>query len=168
MSKEIEKALEKAISSLGHEKVLDILLKATQKKHKTQTLTIIANKGVHQISEKFLRGDIFVASEGSLDFSSPEAIHQEFELILKKTAKKLKSNDWKKVFIIPFGPAPLSMQIKLLVYRVCGIESIEIMHIPGKERIDLSVDIRKIIIESDQPPRFIPNKNPDYFHKKLT
>jgi hypothetical protein len=41
------------------------------------------------------------------------------------------------------------MQIKLLVYRVCAIESIDVMNIPGGERVSVTFDLRDVILKSD-------------------
>ena len=41
------------------------------------------------------------------------------------------------------------MLLKLLVYRVCAIDSIDVVNIPGKGRADVSFDIRQIILDSE-------------------
>jgi len=108
------------------------------------------NIGVHHLPDEYRRGDIFVASEGTIDFSSSDSIRNEFNNILMGVAKKLKSRAWKVVYILPFGPAVLSMQLKLLVYRVCGLESIDIMNVPGADRVEISLNLRQLIIDSDK------------------
>lgn len=81
-------------------------------------LTIVVNSGVHRLAEEHLREEVFVASEGSLDLSSPEAIHTEFRQILLRIARKLKSHAWNRVYIIPFGGEstdgePTSLRLRL-------------------------------------------------------
>jgi hypothetical protein len=147
---DIMAALEAAISLGGKARVLQILSSiAKVKPVESNTLTIVVNEGVHHLADEHRRGEVFAASRGSFDLSSAESVHEEFRRVLIDTARKLKSQAWKRVYIVPFGPAPLSMQIKLLVYRICGLESIEVMHIPGDSRLDVSIDLRKLIVESD-------------------
>lgn len=145
-------AIHEAIRHSGREAVYRNLLRlAGIQNNPDDTLTIVSNLGVHPLPNEYLRGTVFIASEGSLDFSSMEMIHREFTVILKKTARMLKSREWHTVYIVPFGPAPLSMQIKLLVYRVCGIETIEVMHHPYLPRVDISINLRDLIVQADQP-----------------
>ena len=149
---DFERAINEAIEHSGRGTVYRNLLRlAGIQDNPDDTLTIVANLGVHPLPNEYLRGTIFVASQGSLDFSSPEMIHREFTSVLKDTARMLKSREWHTVYIVPFGPAPLSMQIKLLVYRVCGIETIEVMHHPTLPRVDISINLRELIVQADYP-----------------
>jgi hypothetical protein len=147
---DIVAALEVALSTSGKPKVLQVLSAiAETDAAESNTLTIVVNEGVHHLPDEYKRGEVFVASRGSFDLSSAESVHKEFRRVVSATARKLKSRAWKRVYVVPFGPAPLSMQIKLLVYRVCGLESIEVMNKPGQPRIDVSIDLRELIVESD-------------------
>ena len=110
-------------------------------------LTIISNMGVHHIPENILVGEVFVASEGNLDFSTPKSIRKEIDRILGRISTKLKSKKWKHVYIVPFGPCIISMQIKLLVYRVTRIESVDLFYVGG-EYVELAIDQREIIVGS--------------------
>lgn len=146
----IDRFLNLAIKNSGMDKVMCALEElAGTGDQNINTLTIIANAGVHNLPEKYKRGDVFIASIGNLDLSSRESIHNEFTTILTELARKLKSKQWGRVFIVPFGPTVLSMNIKLLVYRVCGFESIDVMNISGEDRVDVSIELRKLIINSD-------------------
>src|SRR5437868_1942619 len=104
-SKDLDIALNAALKAVGQEAVLHCLLKLSGGQRPEQdTLTIVTNVGVHNLPEEYVHGELFIASSGSLDFSSPESIHGEFRRILIRTAQKLKSKSWRKVYIIPFGP----------------------------------------------------------------
>jgi hypothetical protein len=107
-------------------------------------LTIIANQGIHVLGGKYLRGEVFAASTGSLNFTNTRSITAEYQRILSRTARKLKERPWRKVYIVPFGPTTLSMQIKLLVYRICGVESIDVAHLGGNMRADVALNLRQI------------------------
>jgi hypothetical protein len=146
---ELDAALQLALSTAGKQRVLQVLSQLVEQDNKESTLTIIANEGVHHLAEEFKRGECFVASYGSLDLSCTESIHRAFRQVLLRTARKLKSQTWHRVYIVPFGPTPLSMQLKLLVYRVCGLESIEVMHVSGEPRADVSINLRELIVDSN-------------------
>jgi hypothetical protein len=151
MDNELEALVAAAVKSAGLTKVRNTLSDLAKAGDSNEVaLTIIVNSGVHHLADEYLRGDVFVCSEGSLDLSTPDTVHSEFRRVLMRAARKLKSRAWTRVYIVPFGPATLSMQLKLLVYRICGIESTDLMNIPGKPRIDLTIDLRELIIESDR------------------
>ena len=122
--------LECLIKRIGEEKACDILREHLEQEGRgdKDVLTIVVNKGVHHLPEKNLRGTVFYASEGNLDFSSARSVEKEFDGILEDVTRILKKRNWKQVFVLPFGPCALSMQIKLLIYRITRIESVEIFH----------------------------------------
>ena len=143
--------LQDLIEQVGEEKARAILEKYLEQEHHEDEdiLTIVVNKGVHHLPEEKLRGSVFYASEGNLDFSSIDSVQEEFEKILEDLTRILKSRSWKKVFILPFGPSVLSMQIKLLVYRITRIESIELFYLGESEYIDLEIKQRNIIVGTE-------------------
>lgn len=143
-SRKLEILLTKALKQAGEEKVAARLKELAVASE--DVLTIIANAGVHHLPERFRRGEVFTASEGSLDFSTAETVKAEFEGILRRVSTKLLERAWKSVYIIPFGPTCLSMQLKLLVYRVTGIESIDVMQIANGDRVDVDLELRELIV----------------------
>ena len=139
------------IEKIGHDRAIDILSRFAQEDAEADAhvLTIVSNKGVHHLPEDILRGEVFYASEGNLDFSSLDTVSVEFREILGGLAEKLKSKKWKRIHIIPFGPCALSMQIKLLVYRITRIESVDIFYLGEGEYVDLEINQRNVIVGSD-------------------
>ena len=139
------------IEQLGEDKACDILKRHLdqEKRENENVLTIVVNKGVHHLLKENLRGTVFYASEGNLDFSSAGSVQEEFERILEDVTRILKDRNWKQVFVLPFGPCALSMQIKLLVYRITRIESIEIFHLGEGEYMDLEIRQRHIIVGTE-------------------
>ena len=139
------------IKRLGEEEAFCILREHVERKTlgKEDVLTIVVNKGVHHLPKKYLRGSVFYASEGNLDFSSPRSVEVEFERVLVDVTRILKERSWKQVFVLPFGPCALSMQIKLLVYRITRIESVEIFHLGQGEYMDLEIKQRHIIVDTE-------------------
>lgn len=141
--------LDKLVAELGYTTALRVLSRhAKRVQSDDNVLTIVVNQGVHNIPDDVVRGELFYASEGNLDFSSREAVHSEFRSVLSNVARKLKSKAWKEIYILPFGPSTLSMQIKLLVYRVTRIESTDLFFMGGSEYFGLEINQREIIVDS--------------------
>jgi hypothetical protein len=141
---------ESALADLGEDRLKKELanLVSDESTSSEDTLTIVVNYGVHHIPNKLLRGEVFKASEGSLDFSSKKSIIDEFERVLKNVASKLKESEWKKIYLIPYGPANLSVLIKLLVYRVTHIETVDTFYLEG-EYHEIDIQLRKLILEAE-------------------
>jgi hypothetical protein len=109
-------------------------------------LTVIANAGVPHMPECLVRGAMYVLSEGSLDFASKESATAEFEKCLTGLVKVLKTQSWKRIYLIPYGPTLLSALAKLVIYRVTGLETIDVMHVKGAY-FDMHVDVRQLIVD---------------------
>lgn len=140
MKYESLKAIEKFIRKYGEDKLVDLVTHHDEE----NVLTIIANAGVHPYHALHKRGEIFVASEGSLDFSSKESAVAEIEEVLVQVAKKLKEKRWSRVYLVPFGPAPLSLQIKSIVHKVLDIETIDVLHLGNGAHVDICLNPRSI------------------------
>tara|TARA_R110002049_G_scaffold49267_2_gene141146 strand:+ start:3755 stop:4198 length:444 start_codon:yes stop_codon:yes gene_type:complete len=147
MRPETDKLVEKFIELHGESALINRL---TPEMNDGSVLTIISNAGVHPYHDLHKRGEVFIASEGNIDFSSEEAAIREIEKILILVSKKLKEKRWKRVYLVPFGPAPLSLQIKSLVQKILDIETIDVLHIGNGQHIDLKLDPRKIAIKSSE------------------
>jgi hypothetical protein len=125
MKNEILKLVEDFIRNHGESNLINVLSPGGG----DNVLTIVSNAGVHPYHALHKRGEVYVASEGSLDFSSKESAVAEIESVLLRVAKKLKEKRWNRVYLVPFGPAPLSLQIKSLVNKILDIETIDVLHI---------------------------------------
>lgn len=141
-------AVDSALSKLGERRLIEELAKITgdSSQREPDTLTIIANKGVHHLPQQFMRGEVYFVSEGSLDFSSSESVEREMVLALSRLASKLKSKAWQKIYLVPFGPTNLSMLIKLLVYRVTHIETVDLFHAGSGSYFELNIPLRDVVI----------------------
>ena len=142
--------LDKLVADVGYTTAVRVLSRhARRAQSEDNVLTIVVNQGVHNVPEDLICGELFHASVGNLDFSSRESVHSEFRSVLSNVARKLKSKAWKEVYILPFGPSTLSMQIKLLVYRVTRIESTDLFYMGGSEYFGLVINQREIIVDSE-------------------
>lgn len=139
--------LEDLIKKIGNEKSCDILADHLEQQS-DDVLTIVANKGIHHLPSECLHGEVFYASEGNLDFSSIEIVKAQYEKILGDISIKLIKRPWKHVYLVPFGPSTLCMQIKLLVFRVTRIETTDLFYDGKGNYSDLSIEQRKLIIAS--------------------
>ncbi|BAY94370.1 MULTISPECIES: hypothetical protein [unclassified Tolypothrix] len=148
MDEQIEKLVKDCLQKLGNENFKKEIVNLINKNEEQDVLTIIVNEGVHPNSPDHNHGEVYVASRGNIDFSSKEIVEKEFNQILIGVAKKLKSKPWKKVYLVPFGPAVLSMQIKLLVYRILYIETIDFLYAGHGIYYDLNINLRIIAADS--------------------
>ncbi len=153
MNTEMKELLEECLNKLGYDKLKDELNRVLSLHNGEEVLTIIVNEGVHPHASVHDRGEVYIASRGNLDFSSKETSEEEFKKVLTGVASKLKSKIWKKIYLVPFGPSVLAMQIKLLVYRISHIETIDVLHAGNGVYYDLEINQRDIAISSDIAPR---------------
>ena len=140
----LDSALRSAVKSVGQRHVRQLLEEVAETGQGGDILTIIVNEGIHTLGAKHWRGEVFAASRGSLDFSNARSVTSEYRKVLGRTARKLKERSWRRIYIVPFGPTTLAMQIKLLVYRITGIESIDVAHIGENRRVDIEIDLRQV------------------------
>lgn len=139
---------EKALKARGTEQVVSALESLLQEKlPEGQVLTIVANAGVHAIPNAYLRGDIYEASRGDWDASTEEELLLELKGILSRLVSKLRSRNWKRVYLIPTGHPILSLQIKVLVYRILRINTIDLYYKAGSY-FEVDIDQRAIAIET--------------------
>jgi hypothetical protein len=141
--------LQELVARLGEKRALQILIEA-EGHSRAETLTIIANEGVHHLPDTMRRGHIYVASHGNLDFSTISTVQAEYSRILTDLAHLLKQRTWKRIYVVPFGPSTLSMQIKLLVYRITRIETTDLFYDGKGNYFDLFIAQRDLIVEAEQ------------------
>lgn len=113
-------------------------------------LTIIANAGVHEIPDTYLRGEIYEASYGDWDASTEEALLNQLKTILSRLANKLRSRRWSCVYLIPTGHPVLSLQIKAMVYRLLRFNTIDLYHKAGTY-FEVNLDQRAIALDTKDP-----------------
>ena len=110
------------------------------------TLTIIGNAGLHTIPKQYLHGDIYEVSAGNLNLATKESTLNEYRRVLIPLAEKLQEKSWKKVYLIPTGHTTLVLQIKLLVYHILRISTIDLFYSKGSY-FELEIDYRHMLEE---------------------
>lgn len=115
-------------------------------KPERKELTILSNAGMHPIPYDYVRGTLFVASEGNLDFSDINSVNKELDSIVEKIREVIFSDKWTDVYLIPFGHSSISLTIKMVVFRLLRIETVDIFYF-GSGRYDyLDRDSRSSIL----------------------
>ena len=110
--------------------------------------TILVNQGLHAFPDYVFRGEKYVFYEGSADLSSSEALAAFAKERLENLAKFLKRKKWSEIYIIISGQAALCMLIKLAVYRITHIETIDWVFDGQGNYISLKVPVRSILTSS--------------------
>jgi hypothetical protein len=142
--------LDSLVMQYGTDAAIELLKREMSRRASESILTIVANEGAHHLPEAYKRGEVYVATRGNLDFSSVEKVRSQYEKVIVDLARKLKSKTWHRVYLIPFGHSTLCMQIKLLVYRVTRIETVDLFYDGRGNYADLSIEQRSLIVET--PP----------------
>lgn len=110
------------------------------------TLTIVANGGVHPLSSDALRGEVFFASHGNLNLADAGTLHDEYRSILRRLAAKLRDRPWRRIYLIPTGPPTLSLQIKLLVYQINRLATVDMFYSNG-QYIEVCIGHRELLVK---------------------
>jgi hypothetical protein len=147
MDDEILKLFREYVDKVGVEKAKQTLESLLPRNSDERTLTIIANAGVHEIPKQYLVGEVYAASHGNIDFSSPQSLHDAYTTILENLLKKLQERSWNKVFLIPTGHATLALQIKIFVYHILRLDTVDLFYHKGNYH-ELVIDYRKIALKS--------------------
>lgn len=145
----LQLAVEKLIREHGKEEVLSAAESVELHDAKSQQLTILCNKGMHPVPTEIVRGELFVASEGNLNFSTPKDVESEIESILSRTAQKIRSRAWQEIYIIPHGHVVISMQIKFLCYRILGVETIDWFYLSSLGYVRIKFSPRDLLVPSN-------------------
>ncbi|MBK8809960.1 MAG: hypothetical protein IPN69_04430 [Acidobacteria bacterium] len=149
MEKQLKDVLEKCIANVGLDVTLDTLNNLSSFATDELTLTIIANAGVHVIPPKYLRGESYSASHGNMDFSTQEVLLVTYKDILSNLAKKLHEKPWSKIYLIPTGHSTLALQIKLFVYHILRIDTINLFYHKG-EYFELTINHREVVLDENK------------------
>jgi len=145
MKKDTETMLQRFLTEFD-EKKLNSVLELELKKIKSQkTLTILCDDKVHAIPEKILVGTVFTMNKKNLNTSDEAALDKDLVQISKKLTKVLKSNDWKEVRVVYTGHAILGALAKYLVYRICHLESTDIIYFGSSGYLEYSFRLREDI-----------------------
>lgn len=108
------------------------------------TLTLIGNEGAHSIPAEYLHGEVYVVTSGNLDLSSKESTLLEYKAAVLSLIEKLKEKRWSKVYLVPTGHTTLVLQIKVIVYNILRISTVDLFYSKGKY-FELDIDYRELL-----------------------
>lgn len=145
---ELSKALDQLVGKYGSENVLRKALSYQQEEVSDSILTIVCNLGPHPLPHEIVRGELFIASEGNLDFSSHIEVEKSITNVLEGVIKKVSSKQWTSIYLVPFGHVTLAMQIKALCHRILGIETIDWFYLSTVGYFPLKLSTRELIMGS--------------------
>ena len=149
-SKELMEALTLAVERRGIRAACEALKDlATIAERSPRVLTIIGNGGMHAIPKECLHGDVYIATQGTLNLSGLDSIEDEYGPILRRLAEKLWETPWEKIYFVPTGPTTLALQIKLLVYHITRIPTIDFLYLSGRYT-EVAMDYRKYLNKNNE------------------
>lgn len=122
ISTELKNLIETYIIENGEDSLISTLKKNISN-NSNGIITIIVNQGLHHFPDALIKGEKYICSHGSFNIDD---IKTHIEQTLSDLAKKLKSERWRKIYLVPSGHPLLSMQVKLLIFRITRMESIDI------------------------------------------
>ena len=75
-----------------------------------------------------------------------------YTLVLNRLAEKLFERSWKRIYLVPTGPTTLILQIKLLVYHITRISTVDLFYSKG-DYFEIELDYRSYLNskKTDQP-----------------
>ena len=136
--------LAEAVQNHGENAVRNVLAELAAKQDGSRILTIVGNSGMHVIPEALIRGELYTATHGTLDLSKGTSLAEIYIAILRPLADKLREKTWEKIYFIPTGPTTLSLQIKLLVYHITRISTVDLYYERGSY-IEVDLDYRSYL-----------------------
>lgn len=142
---ESERTIAKFVEVFSEEELVKLL--RSKLVEQGGVLTIIADQSLHKIPDDLVFGDVYVFSSGNLEAGSDEVVKRELVQRLKALHHFLKSKRWRAVRLIFTGHALLAAHIKLTVYRVLHLDTIDIGYFGKDGYREVSIDFRRDIAQ---------------------
>lgn len=138
--------LDEAVEVAGRQRVAETLQAlAGSSMPVDEALTLVANAGVHTIPKAYLRGEVYEVSRGDWLADTRVDLETELNAILERLVRKLRSRRWQTIYLIPTGHPVLTANVKLLVYRILRLNTIDLYHRSGRY-IDVQIDHRRLAL----------------------
>jgi hypothetical protein len=144
-SEALQEALLRAVQKKGVDAIRAVLLSlGADAEDSMPCLTIIGNAGMHAIPANFVHGELYNVTQGTLDLSKAQSISEFYISVLRPLADKLRERPWKRIYFVPTGPTTLALQIKLLVYNVTRISTVDLFYSKG-DYYEINLDYRSYL-----------------------
>jgi hypothetical protein len=140
MSSDIRLILTELLQRHSTDEIIDAV--NAMRESSRPTLTIIVDNSLHSIPETLVVGEKFVMSSGALNATTDENLQADVLDRLQRLGKKLKERDWQKVRLVLSGHCLLSVQAKMLVYRITHLETEDIAYFSDHGYRKFTVSLR--------------------------
>lgn len=141
----IQKDIDDIIAKYGPHAALSAMQSATRSITHGNACTIIVNGGLHRFPPEILVGEVYTFYEGSLDLSDESILQSFLESRLLDLATFLRSRKWKNISVVISGHAAVCMQVKLAIYRITHIESIDWVFDGAGNYLRLAIPMRRVL-----------------------
>lgn len=139
----LHEAIETLIESYGVDSVSRSFNKILSR---TEAIcTVVVNAGLHKFPESILLGDVYIFTEGNLHLENSDIFHQELSDHLVKLADYISNRKWKKIYLVISGHAVLNMNVKLLIYRLTRLETVDWVYDGQGSYFECHIPVRSIL-----------------------
>ena len=145
MNRELENDLNVLVKRYGKERVLRELERSLWNMSKPDTCTILINEGLHNFPNHLFVGEKYVFYRGSIDLSSEKNLESMLRERIDELKSFLRKRKWKQIFIVVSGHAAVCMQVKLAVYRVTHIETVDWVFDGAGNYLRLELPLRELL-----------------------
>lgn len=145
MPKSLDEELDALVRLHGANAVLSAARRVEQLDDALNVCTILVNVGVHSMPEYLLNGEVYVFYEGSVDLSSEKNLKEFTDQKILSLREFLRTKKWNQIYIVISGHAAMCMQVKLAVYRITHIETVDWVFDGAGRYLKLEVPMRKLL-----------------------
>lgn len=148
MRTDTKKIVDRFVSQYSEDELCAYLEKRISGQY--DVLTIIGDRTLHKIQEDLIEGTVFDFNNGSIDASSDDAVKKHMISALMRLYDILKSRNWGKVKLIYSGHALFTAHIKIMVYRILHLDTVDVAFFGADGYRTVSINLREEISKISQ------------------
>ena len=149
MKDKLSRDIGSLLETYGADVVRHELERLTENVNAEQICTILINEGLHHFPDHLFVGKRFVFYKGGLDFSSEQALEADIVNRLIQLKIFLGTQKWKRIYTIISGHAAVCMQVKLAVYRITHLETIDWAFDGAGNYRKIELPLRQILLQGE-------------------
>lgn len=146
MSSILDEQLNGLITQFGTDEIGKALRRLERLRPSQNSATIIVNEGVHKIPDALLRGEVYTVYRGSLDLTNETGLIDQLSDSLSDLADFLLSKKWSHIAVVISGHAIVNMQVKLLIYRITHLYTLDWVFDGKGSYLAMEIDLRSLIL----------------------
>ena len=147
MSDRLEKDIKVLIEKYGSDRVREEFERSLWTGDEPDICTILINEGLHNFPSNIFVGEVYTFYRGSIDLSSEVNLESVMREKLKELKEYLTKRKWRKIYIVVSGHAAVCMQVKLAVYRITHIETVDWVFDGAGHYLKLELPLRKLLAD---------------------